>query len=351
MQTRNIMRRALLVLLVAIGLVIAVLVIVLGIALEDPAYEDLEIETISGERISSENQRSWWNPETLLDLAVFKIGNALYPDQAYFRDGVESVDFRTHVAAVRLSPVAWNEEGLYEVEAQTLEGPMDPAFRVYSWHSNTAPTLIFHHGASEVPFDGIFEAIFERDSRGQLPSVNLIIVRTPYHQTGRLELLEGAATMSRFLALMAVCVRLDQKLIGVLRARGVESIGVAGISLGGFITNRHHLVFNSADFYVPIVAGTDHAAVLTNAYPAAPDALLQSETLRKHLDLSGQWARSAHANVFPILGRYDGVCRLEEQGPSYGEMPVKIWNRGHISAALSFRALRHVLLRRLAENP
>ena len=41
----------------------------------------------------------------------------------------------------------------------------------------------------------------------------------------------------------------------------------------------------------------------------------------------------------------------EDHRSSYGEMPVEIWNRGHITAALSFRALRYVLLRHFADSP
>ena len=146
--------------------------------------------------------------------------------------------------------------GLYELQAQTLEGTLHPAYRVYHWFSDTAPTIIYNHGASQIPFDGIFTSIFDAETLKGPLRVNPIVVRTPFHRKDRAELNEGAATLSGFLAIQAVSVRLTEHLVQAARRQGSQIVGVTGLSMGGFVANRHHVSYNSATFYVPVIAGT-----------------------------------------------------------------------------------------------
>ncbi len=314
-------------------------------ALDDPPYDNIPKETISSTRTADLRPRSIWSFHTALDSTVFVVSRLLTGDKRYFRDGVASRSFEEHLAAVHNKLPQWKGEGLYELEAQTAEGVMFPAFRVHRWHGDRAPTLIYHHGASQIPFDGVFNAIFDPEKLPPDLAANLIVVRTPFHQKGRLELLEGGATLSRFLALMAVSVRVTEHLVQALRARGVKHVGVVGISMGGFIANRHRVHYGSATFYAPVVAGTAFAEVLLRE--ADPRARPHAAAIREHLNFRDKWRKAAPENVFPILGRFDAVCRLEEQGPSYGGTPVEIWDCGHLTTVLAVRALRHFFLKQL----
>lgn len=319
----------------------------LSSALENPDYDAIAREEIIGDTIQKGAiSHSFWNFHTMLDRTVVGLGS-LIANKPYFRNGVQTRGFREHLDSVEIDYMEDLKEGMHELRARTLEGTMHPAYRVHRWVSPTAPTFIYNHGASQTPYDGVFNAIFDLKKMARPPRANLIIIRTPFHRKGRFELNEGASTLSRFLAIMAVSVKLTEKLVQSAKRKGSRNVVVGGISLGGFVANRHHLAYNSAGHYIPVIAGTAFGEVYLGPSKAAPAALRHPEILRRHLNFTAEWRKANNNNVFPILGRFDNICRLEQQGPSYGSMPVEIWDRGHITTALSFRALRHVFLRRL----
>lgn len=319
-------------------LVIAAAVVIFG----NPSYDEVKKRFMAGGQIpTSIDHVSFWNIHVIIDWAT-----SIFSGNVPFSKGVESRSFKEHVDAVKLQIQPWQGEGMYEVEAQTLEGTMYPAFRIYRWYSDTAPTLIFHHAAFEYPFDGVFKKIFDNACLKKL-KVNLIVVRTPFHRKSGNELLEGVETLSKFIATMAVSVKLTEELIEMVKKRGVSIIEVSGISLGGVISNRHHILYNSASFYVPVIAGMAHEYLFIEK--KTPDTVLsqREETIKTHLNFTDEWNKLDSSNVFPILARYDLYSRLDEQGATYGTCQVEVWERGHITTALSFRALRFVLLRHL----
>ncbi len=317
--------------------------------LENPSYDEIKREIITGNLVSKDSiSRPFWNLNVFVDSALVEPIKFLNPNKTYFRNGIKSLSFIEHLNGVHLNVPDKIEEGMYELEAETLEGKMYPAFRVYHWYSNSAPTIIYNHGASQVPFDAIFASIFDRETIDRPLKVNLIVIRTPFHQKGRLELPEASSTLSRFMSIMAVSVKLTEKLVQHVRQNGSNVVEVAGLSMGGYIINRHHLIYNSATYYIPFVSGTAFDKVFLIASKADPSALKHPDIVSHHLNFTNEWKRFDNSNVFPILARYDNISRLEHQGPSYGNTQIEVWeNKGHITAALSVRALRYVLLRHI----
>lgn len=313
-------------------------------ATDNPDYEDISRQALRGFDITSEDA-SYWTVDALNDRIVFSLAAWLGKCSDFFRSGVESKSFESHLASVRFLPNPSPQEGLYNVEATTAEGIMYPGLSIYHWYGATAPTLIYNHGASQYPFDALFRSIFDADSLEEPLPVNLIVIRAPFHREGASELPRKAATLSRFMAALAVTVQMNEAVVQWARSQGSTRIAIVGLSMGGFIANRHHLHFNSADYYIPVLAGTRFSDVFLNTSPAHPDAL-RADKLAV-LDFEAEWRLSRHENVFPVLGRSDQISRLSIQGPSYGPTNVEIWDKGHISTATSVRALRHIFLRHL----
>ena len=276
----------------------------------------------------------------------FLVDRVAYSEPLYFPKGVETADFAEHLEAINLEIPNWDKEGLYEVKASTKAGALDPAFLVYKWNSDTSNTLIFHHGASEYPFYGIFSNIFKKEILSDL-GINLIVVRTPFHkQKGALK--QGTATLSTFMATMATSVRLTEELIHTLRQRGVQTIEIGGFSLGAVITNRHRTMYNSADFYVPIVGTVAHEKFFIFPKKNTTESEMErNKIITHHLNFSAQWQENKSPNVFPVMARYDLFLPLHEHAPAYGNIEVEIWNTGHLSTALFSDAMRYVLLKRL----
>lgn len=337
---------------ISVAVVVALFFIgIIYFATRNPPYDDIKKEMVIGSNLTEQNTGfSRWNPHTLLDWAFFSIGSRLYSHKGYFVDGVTTREFKDHLEGVHVELPRNLKEGMYELEADTPEGKMYPAFRVYHWHSDTAPTVIYNHGASQVPFDAIFVSIFDQNTIQHPLKVNLIVVRTPYHRFSRAELVDASSTLSRFLSILAVSVGVTEKLVQSVRENGSQIVEVAGTSNGGFVANLHHLAYNSATYYVPIVAGTAYAEVFIKTNGIHPSARVHTDILRKHLNFTDLWEKADNNNVFPILGRYDYANALKQQGPSYKRTTVEVWDTGHITTATSVRALRHALLRHVVSK-
>ena len=318
---------------------ISFLAIALMWLFRNPSYEKINKTLIQASDATIKKEIPAFN----LNFAVDKIA---YSQPIYFANGVQTDNFSQHLEAINLDIPDWNSEGLYEVKASTKAGILDPAFLVYKWNSNTSNTLIFHHGASEYPFYGIFSNIFKKETLDNL-SVNLIVVRTPFHkQKGNLK--QGTASLSTFMATMATSVKLTEKLIHSLRQKGVTTIGIGGLSLGAVIANRHRVAYNSADFYVPIVGTVAHEKFFIFPKKNTTESEIEpNKIITQHLNFSAQWQEIQSPNAFPVMARYDAFLPLHQHAPAYGNLEVEVWNTGHLSTALFYDAMWHILLKRL----
>jgi hypothetical protein len=93
------------------------------------------------------------NVHSLLD--VLSIALAVVPTgrARFFRDGVESPTLPDLTGSIRLDVAPISGEGRYEVPARLGTARLDPAFEVARWRGAGYPTLLFHHGNNERPFD------------------------------------------------------------------------------------------------------------------------------------------------------------------------------------------------------
>lgn len=271
----------------------------------------------------------------------------------YFSSSVDSPSFAEHLAAVELDLPLIQGEGYYEIPAISLAGPLDPAFQIAQWRGSEFPILIYHHGNNERPFDygaaskNTFKNIFlaKKDS---IPA-NLIALRAPYHRSLK-DYSKEMTHLSNFMAMLAVSTVLVDSLVRLAHERLISPIVVAGISLGGWVTNLHRAYYGSADIYAPILAGAALEDVfLGSAYRAltGETALQNPEALRQALNFELQFLQAPETNVYPLLARHDQIIRLERQRLSYAKQPVTIINKGHLTAALASERLREHVLKRL----
>lgn len=261
----------------------------------------------------------------------------------YFREGAQSASFEEHLAAVSIDPPSLASEDVRELSAESRVGPLDCAVRVLRRGASDAPLLVWNHGGGEIPFE---RTIAQALAAGAPLAATVVAVRAPHHRS-RADLFAGVATLERYVALLAVAVALNERVLRAPDFAGARRRVVAGFSLGGFITNRHHMAFDSADAYVPFMAGTAHGEIFLSTYPAARRARDHPAALRDALSFGAAWASRPHGNVFPVLGRHDQLNRLEVQGPSYAGAPLEVWDTGHITGAGASAEIRAALSRRL----
>lgn len=263
----------------------------------------------------------------------------------YFRDGAESGTVAEVLREIELELPAIEGEGEYELTAGTAVGELEAGFRLVQWIGDSVPAIVYHHGAAETPYDYGFKGIFPVHKM-EIPA-NLLLVRAPFHRNMK-DFQSGIRTLANITAMLAVSVLVIEHLAQHCRQNGVDRIVVAGTSLGGFITNLHHIHFNSADVYTPLLAGLAmEDAYLVSAYSKAVDPRAREESadsIKSVLNFENGFAAGENGNVFPLLARHDRLIRYERQKESYGGHPVSTIEKGHATGALSYKQLRtHIL--------
>ncbi len=282
----------------------------------------------------------------IVDTIAVSLGSKVMPK--YFREGAASKSLAENLQRVSLELPEMDGEGDYDLDASTPVGKLNAGVRLAQWVGGDAPTVIYHHGASETPFDYGFKGIFplqKMDIRA-----NFFLVRAPFHRSMK-EFQAGIRTLANVTAMLAVSVCLIEHLVKYCRARNVNRVLVAGTSLGGFITNLHHIHFNSADVYTPLLAGLAmDDAYLVSVYRKAVDPQARENSsgqIKAVLNFEADFSGKDHRNLFPLLARYDRLIRFERQKESYGECPVSVIKKGHTTGALAYGELRRHILEHL----
>lgn len=246
--------------------------------------------------------------------------------EPFFAESIESPPFEEHLDKVRLDPLTIRGAGVYEINAHTLAGTIEEQFNVLHYVGRDAPVLIYNMGGGESPFYKTMGRTFPPSSN---PSFSVVAVEAPYQRTVR-QLKASFVHLNTYIAMIATAVKTTEAILRDDAFSGASAKVVSGASLGGFVSNRHHLVYDSADAYVPFVAGTRHGEILLTTVPAAAAARAKPQYLRELLNFDRAWFERSHPNVYPQLARYDQLNRLEVQGPSYGDMAIDIWEGGHL---------------------
>lgn len=290
------------------------------------------------------------NRHRVIDTLAISAGSMFFPK--YFRNKVESVSFEEHLQAVKIQVPVIEAEQTCEMTAETLVGELNSALRLAQWKGSDYPSIIYHHGASEIPFDYGFKNIFPF-SKVDIEA-NLFLVRAPFHAQ-RKDFLGGMAATENWLAMKAVSLHVIEQTIGQIRLTSGQPILVGGTSLGGFITNLHHVHFNSADVYTPLLAGLAmDDAFLNSVYSksVAASAKRQPEIMKELFDFQPSFDACGHShdNVFPLLGRHDAIIRFQQQKASYSGLAVEVIDKGHTTGALAYDALREHMLKYLERN-
>ncbi len=278
----------------------------------------------------------------LIDSASISLGSLFI--KKYFREGLSGRPLEEHLDSLEISLPeipARDLEGDYPVTADTLAGELDALFRIAQWQGNEYNTIIYHHGASETPFDFGFKKIFPY--KKDKVDANLILIRAPFHNS-RKDYSENIITMDNFLAMVATSVKLIEELIMFLRTQGLQEIYIAGTSLGGYVSNFHHIFFNSADKYFPIMAGANFYDTLFESIynkGVVKTSLEDRKQLEALLDLSDKFLECDSGNVFPLLAKNDRIVRYNVQKKSLEGCQIATFDKGHVTVAVAGDIIRN----------
>ncbi|HDS44803.1 MAG TPA: hypothetical protein ENN68_01685 [Methanomicrobia archaeon] len=294
------------------------------------------------------------NYHALIDTLMVELSALALDRYKFFSASIESPPLAEHLARTKLRLPLINGPGMYEVTAESLVGPLKPAFRIAQWLGEEYPTVLWHHGNAERPFDfrWFSTTSFKRIFIGSREPVqaNLIVLAAPFHRRSLKTYSEQLRDLAKFAAMLAVSVRLVDDLTGYCKRSTNNRVMVSGISLGGWVTNIHRAFFNTADSYVPLLAGAALGDIFTRSvYRKLTGRLARAspDELRAVLNFEREFARIQANNVFPLLARHDQIIRFDRQRICYGNRRIITLEKGHLTASLVPGALRRHILRQL----
>ncbi len=291
------------------------------------------------------------NKHIFLDRLTAFVGSWIAGNKKFFAKSIESPTLQEQIACIELSIPSIDTEGIFDVNAKTPAGKLDPAFCVAQWKGNDYPTIIFHHGNNERPFDfkkgakNTFWQIFINTP--EKLDVNLIVVRAPFHNCTLKEYQNSMVELGNFAAMIATSAKINEELIMQIRKISLKPIITSGISLGGWVTNLHRAVYNTSTAYAPLMAGTYLGELfLKSKYRKMVSGIAHHnpETIRKVLNFNRVFENKNTTNVFPLLARYDQFIEYDLQRKSYNGYPLNTIETGHITGAINSNVLRkHVI--------
>jgi pimeloyl-ACP methyl ester carboxylesterase len=298
------------------------------------------------------------NKHIFLDRLTARIGALAAGKKKFFSESLDSPSFEELVRAIGVDAGNPAGEAIHELTATTPSGVTGTAYRVAQWLGWEHPTIIYHHGNNERPFDfrkpakNTFLHVFVRARKDF--AANLIVVRAPYHDGSLKEYKEKMTGLQPFMTMLATSVALNEALVRAIRAHSDQPVITCGISLGGWATNLHRSLYNSSTAYVPVMAGTFLGELfLQSAYSRLTGklALEHPEQIRQRLNFSEAFGRVAAANVFPLLARHDQFIEFDIQSRSYEGHPVAVLENGHVTGALNAGGIRDFVLQVLNKLP
>lgn len=291
------------------------------------------------------------NIHSFIDSVIVSLTRKFAGKRRLFSDNVESEPISELVKTIDLEVPQIKQSGHYKCEAQTPAGKMSPQFVVHKWFGANYPTYLYHHGNSERPLKirpfarNTFYKIFVKKP---FPfKANIIALVSPLHVLPVNEMSKSYRDIRNIVSSLSATAVLVEKIIKQIKSEGSGNIIVSGISLGGFVTNIHRSFFNTADIYIPLLAGAALADVFIRSEFEKITSKLFGENhnkVRNILNFDREFMDVKDRNVFPLLGRYDKFIELDTHVKCYGSHPLKIINRGHATAAYSANLLRgHIL--------
>lgn len=293
------------------------------------------------------------NRHEILDVATVSASALLVRNNGFFSRSLEGPPIDEAVRNTECTVGDLQPDTVEEITATGPAGEFQAGYLVHHWEGSDVPTLLYHHGSGENPFNvgrfssNSFRRIF---SPGTDFDANLIALRAPFHDRSSREYIRAMGELENFVGMLATSTALVQALTERLRDEGCSEIQASGISLGGWAVNLHRAYYGSLNRYVPIFAG----ARLGDLFVSSIYRKLTADSVQKNpdivtatLDFEADFVSVEDDNCEPLLARYDRIVEFESQRPCYVGLDLEVLEKGHVTGSLATDALRNHVQRSL----
>ena len=291
------------------------------------------------------------NIHELIDIGTIRASGLLLRDAKFFARSLDSPPLIEAASESEASVDDLSNAGEQTVSVDTPIGTFEAAYMPWQWRGPDYPTLIYHHGSGERPFDfgrfssNSFRRLFVASDEA-IPA-NVVAVRAPFHDGSNMAYARAMGELENFVGMLAASAALIDALATQASDRTESPVIVSGISLGGWAVNLHRACFDTVDQYAPIFAGAALGEMfVSSVYRKMTAGAAQSrpDHLRNVLDFEEEFRAVDAANCAPLLARYDRIIEYDRQLPAYAGMSLSVLDKGHITGSLATDRLReHVL--------
>jgi hypothetical protein len=287
------------------------------------------------------------NVHELLDVGTIELSAALVRDATFFTRSLDSRPLVEVVTGSRARVDDIHRAGERTVTVDTPVGAFEAAYMPWQWRGPDYPTLIYHHGSGERPFDfsrfssNSFRRLFVAADEA-IPA-NLVAVRAPFHDGSSMDYARAMGDLENFVGMLAASVGLIDALATRASNRTSTPVLASGISLGGWAVNLHRACVDTVDRYVPIFAGAALGEMFVSSVYrklTAGPARRRPDHLRDVLDFEAEFTAVGVDDCSPLLARYDRIIEYDRQRPSYEGMPLFVLDKGHVTGSLATGRLR-----------
>jgi len=287
------------------------------------------------------------NYHELIDVGTVSLTGFLLRGKRFFTRSLDSPQLSTAVEETVVTLETFETEGEQEIDVETPAGTYNAGYLPWQWVGDDAPTIVFHHGSGENPFDwsrfssNSFRRLFATDAWDS--PVNLVAVRAPFHDRSSMAYAQSMGNLADFVGMLAASTALVDALVGELHDRGSPLVLVSGISLGGYVANVHRTYRGTAERYAPMFAGASLGEMfVSSVYRTMTGDLAKNnpDRIREVLDFEDAFTERPPDNCWPLLGRYDRIIAFDVQRTGYRGMDLSVMEKGHITGSLATDALR-----------
>lgn len=291
------------------------------------------------------------NHHTLIDNLTVVVGSRLVGRNKFFANSFDSAPIGDVILESDASLDGLHRDGVWEVPVSTPVGDLTFGYDVWRWVGPDVPTVVYHHGNNENPFD---DSRFTTHTFGTIfhghPAefrANVIAVRAPFHTLSTRDFARQMGTLANFTSMLAGSVAGIEALIRRVHREWTSPVIVSGFSLGGWVSNLHRAYHDTASAYAPMFAGAalDDVFVGSSYHRmVAPTAREQSNRISSVLNFESDTDAARDVTVLGLLGRHDQFIRLEFQRRCYDESDLTIIPKGHVTGSLAGdRLRRHIV--------
>ncbi|NLV06198.1 alpha/beta fold hydrolase [Haloarcula rubripromontorii] len=299
------------------------------------------------------------SPHALVDEATVRLGSLFVGDGGFFARSVDAPRVDEMLPGIDVSVPPLTGERRHELSVETPVGPLSVEFEVSQWLGTEYPTIVYHHGNDERPFStsrvtpNTFRDILV--DHAATYEANIVGLRAPFHDGTTWEYARKMGELANFVAMLGTSVATVSGIVDRLEAGG--PVIVAGVSLGGWVTNLHHAYEGSADAYVPMLAGAALGRLFTKSEYRRLLGRVGRENpnqVERILNFGDDYRDSDAGRAYPLLARHDRYVEYDVQCQCYDDSELAVVDRGHITATLRPAPLRAHLrgvLERVSASP